>query len=427
MGRIKRGEMGGPEAAFEVTDGILNAGVKRSTMMDDLKGLPGHSYQFGDEVYKLWRYGQIRRFQKEFLTKNNLTKEMKRAFGGQEEALAVLNIRNASLAKRAAVQRVFDDGFLDYSRVSSAVNWARKGWSPFITFTAEMLPRFLERQRQHPLKALAYRQTFRSLNNYTERLDGTPTLAELQEAATAEELLPSYAKIGAFYAGRETVKTSDGEFLSHSFYDVSPYGIMGGLYKAKEGEWGFYDYIPDFLKPNEPLLDLAGRLIWNRGEFSDEDGSLYRPDDSGWRKAGAMLQLSSNKLLPSFMGGRSIDKIYSAMTGKPYSTRGKHMSVWEALEDAVLGIRTTKVIDPDIDSRVEYEQRVAKMPMTQDDFYLKKQKPEEWNKLVKERLEIIESNSRQRKANRDKNLEGELLGRYRRARMMKELEAMVGD
>jgi len=378
--------------------GIKNgsSGIEMSLLMSDamakIKGggeLASRSYQFGDEFYKLWRYGQIRALQKEFLTTNTLTREMVKAFGGKIEALDVLSHADPIMAKKAAVQRVFNDGFLDYSRTSKAVNWMRKGWSPFITFTAEMLPKFAERQAMNPIKGLFYREAFRVLNEYTSRIHGEPTLEDLEEIELARETLPTYSRMGGVYAGEKMIPTAEGELPAFAFMDVALWGPMGNLISPDDDTRGsgLEKYIPDLLEPQEPLTDTLFRIWFNRGDYSPTSGALFAEGSgvSGGEQAMSALNMARRKLLPPMLGGRNWDKIMAALTETPYGARGKMYDMETALWD-VLGARTVDVPqDNPIYEQWDREIRKNELPQTSAEWALFKYDPDAWYEKNEER------------------------------------------
>lgn len=436
--KIERDKTSGVESAFEVAGSLLEPNRSTLKMLKDglvkADAFATQQYRFGDEFYKLWRYGQIRSLQKKFLKTNNLSKEMIRAFGGQEEALRILNIADPILAKRAAVERTFADGFLDYSRVSAAVNWARKGWSPFVTFSAEMLPKFIERQRQYPIKALLYREMFRNLNNYTERLDGSPTLGDLEEISISEALLPEYMRGKSVYGGQKVIKTARGDVLEHQFWDVGPYTLIGGFQTALEEESSILDGYFEGAKqmfpqlelamPKEPITDVLGRAILNRNEWSNHSGQLFREDATIGERTAARLELAANKLLPS-LAGRALNKIYSAATGQPYGSRGKMMNVDEALADALVGIRSASRSPLNLEIGLENKAKKAEMVQTPDDKYMLMYNPEEWSEKATERGSRVQQLFEMRQANADKLLLQQLERNRKIDRGLKAMESMM--
>ena len=406
--KIQRDKASGVEASIMVTDTFM----QESWAAKGFKALFNNqiatkSYQFGDEFYKLWRYGQIRRLQKEFLKTNNLSKEMVRAFGGPQEALAILNIADANAAQRAAVQRTFMDGFLDYSRVSPVVAWARKGWSPFITFSAEILPKFVERQRQHPIKALLYREMYRSLNNYTLHLDGTATLGDMEEIAAQETLMPDYMKGKTMFAGRKLIDTAEGQIMQNQAYDLTPWHLTGGIYRPQEDESAsagdFFRFYQDVAMMREPFSDMIARIALNRNEWSDESGSLYRTDAPAEDKFAAGAGLLFRNMAPGWMG-RPASKLYSAVTNEPYGSRGRKFTIGEALEDGLAGIRLVSLQEPNLEAMTAYDERIAKTPQTSQDSYKKNYEPEQWDAETQGRLEKAGELSAARLRARDQRL-----------------------
>ena len=367
---LKRGVANGDhglERAFNVTDSFVNAAKTGKATLE----MAQKNYQFGDEFYKLLRYGQIRSLQKQFLKTGTLTNEMKAAFGGAVEAIDLLGIADPVLAKKAAVSRVFNDGFVDYSRTSKAVNWLRKGWAPFITFTGEMLPKFAAKQALNPFKAMFYREAFRNLNEYSHLIDGEPTLADLEDVESKRLMMPTYSRMGGRYVGVRNIPYADGDVPMHAFMDVSLWTPMGNLLTPTDDTRGsgIFDSIPDFLTLSHPLADVIGRVVFNRSDYQSTSGTLY-PTGSGadWTdKAVPALQMARRKLLPPMIGGRSLDKMYSGITGKPYGARGKVYTPGSALFD-IFGGRTTNVpVDSDITDGLERQMTLNETVLSPSD------------------------------------------------------------
>lgn len=147
------------------------------------------------------------------------------------------------------------------------------------------------------------------------------------------------------------------------------------------------------------MFDTAARLIMNRNEFSNETGALYRTDDLTSDKLAAGSQLVWNNMAPGFMG-RPVSKLLSAVSEKPYGSRGKMMSYADALSDGLLGIREVSLKEPNTEALLEYEMNAASSPQTPSDRYYKNYDPEAWESSVDERteraLERFEEKQRQK-------------------------------
>lgn len=119
-------------------------------------------YRAEDEVFKLWRFKQIRILQKEFQKTGKITKDMRRALGDDNKYLleildpAALG-RDVSAASRDALNlksaaKEAHRWFFDYSDVPGFVDAIRKTSLPFFTYTYKAVPTVAKWMAKHPIK-----------------------------------------------------------------------------------------------------------------------------------------------------------------------------------------------------------------------------------------------------------------------------------
>ena len=249
------------------------------------------AYIAEDEVFKLWRFKQIRVLQKEFRANGGIiTQDMRRALGADnEKLLGVLNHADDLAAIRAAASDSHK-WFFDYSDIPGWVDAVRKTAMPFFTYSYNAVPRVAKWMNRNPIKAFAWRETFDWVNFTNEFMHGDPTFEDVYDTQLLRAKLPAYARLTSVMlpkaAGREfdmvkrkTMTMTKNARLAPA-WDVQYWTQLGGLYKPSEayqrsGLAGFVEkYIQNPIVPT--LATLANRPAWDM--FGDRN--LVSREDS---------------------------------------------------------------------------------------------------------------------------------------------------
>ena len=287
------------------------------------------AYVAEDEVFKLWRFKQLRILQKEFKANGGIiTKDMRRALGkDNEKLLEVLNHSDELSAIKAAAHNSHK-WFFDYSDIPGWVDVVRKSAMPFFTYSYNAVPRVAKWMNRNPIKAFAWRQTFDWANFTQEFMYGDPTFSDVYETQRLRSNLPAYARLTSIMlpesahrefgvVDRKTLTTGRNARLAPS-WDVQFWTQMGGLYRPSQSYsrndfMGFVEkYIQNPIVPT--LATLGNRPSWDMMGTA----SITSPDDGHIEALTKKTQNIMNIWTPSW-----------AMPGIPqtYESEGKIVDI----------------------------------------------------------------------------------------------------
>ena len=297
-----------------------------------------NTYALGDNVFRLWRFKQLRMMQAEFVKTNKLTSEMLRAFEGDaQKAADVLRsgTREEMLLRAGTNAR---EAFLDYADVPQFVTWTRKVGAPFITFHAKALPMLSESFRRDPLKWAVWRHMFDYANYWGEAAadhDADPDGAYRREMDRLG--LPVWAQAGAMRLGAgERFGSPTTESV-----DLQYFTPMGGL--VQSGESFETSLVPEFLKSTNPVVGMVGALMFNRDPQSPDAGDLipYGAGVGPGEVIGAIAGQAWRDLAPPLLGTNA-RRIYNAArnTEADIAANPALQTVEEAILKSVLGLST---------------------------------------------------------------------------------------
>ncbi len=353
------------EASMQLADFVVNeiGGRMVKGTRKAYRFVPDHAaalYQFEENAFKITRYKQVWSIWEEMQKTGKITRDMKRALGGSEAAIELSKMSKEGM--RAFARKESNKWFFDYGDVSRAVEWAKNGWSPFVTFQYKAIPRVFEWMHSNPVKAFMYRRTFESLNWMTEFMDGTPPDPETyRERELERNSLPGYAKMATMRmpGSRDYEYSGLGSIEQARYLDLQHYTPMGSLLTPTLDFQT--DLWPDVLEPRHPLLTgVAGPLIFNRPEYNPESGRVNPPFIGGyWDRVKAKAKVVGRNMLPPLFPyhnpvtaplmpliapnwqGRSLDKLKSSLSGRPYPDvpEGRIDRFEDALRDAMFGYR----------------------------------------------------------------------------------------
>ena len=298
------------------------------------------AYVAEDEVFKLWRFKQLRILQKEFKANGGIiTKDMRRALGkDNEKLLEVLNHSDELSAIKAAAHNSHK-WFFDYSDIPGWVDVVRKSAMPFFTYSYNAVPRVAKWMNRNPIKAFAWRQTFDWANFTQEFMYGAPTFSDVYETQRLRSNLPAYARLTSIMlpesahrefgvVDRKTLTAGRNARLAPS-WDVQFWTQMGGLYRPSQSYsrndfMGFVEkYIQNPIVPT--LATLGNRPSWDMMGTA----SITSPDDGHIEALTKKTQNIMNIWTPSW-----------AMPGIPqtYESEGKIVDIPDMVKGLGLGL-----------------------------------------------------------------------------------------
>lgn len=230
-------------------------------------------YQWEENVFKLARYKQVKILQAEFAKTKTVSREMKRVFGSEDDALKALDVDEASRGRVAATEA--NKLFFDYGDTSDAVNLARRTFSPFITFQYKAIPRIADFMHKNPLRAFFYRRAFETLNLALEYGDQRDiSRQEILEREKERRALPEYIRATGIRLPVEEDRTFSGigEVPASQYADVQYMTPAGGLLQRASGyEGGMFPAMFSALEMSNPVVTVLGNQFYNKDSFTQRE------------------------------------------------------------------------------------------------------------------------------------------------------------
>ena len=232
------------------------------------------------------------------------------------------------IAARYAEKAIFD-----YGKIPPAVRWAKRWYSPFVTFTYKAIPAMAEAAVKKPWKAAKWAIISQGVKEAARLYLGQSK----QEADREEAVLPDYmARQTAPLVPSHLKLPLTDKYGRSKYLDLTyllPWGDVGE-------QWGQSDFTFRPLMPSHPLFTVASDLYHNREGFS---GMELMPDwMDPWEKAKALGGYLWRQAMPSLFGSYSSDKLVSAFSGG-LDRQGRPRSKWEALLDTMLGLKVRSI------------------------------------------------------------------------------------
>jgi len=224
-----------------------------------------------------------------------------KAYGAIEDVFKTIMAKDA-INKGASIEEAIkyaDKWLFDYSKTSKAVDWARQGPLPFITWSAKMLPRLIETLVKKPEKYLILWAMAAAAGAYSrDKLGITKEDEErqkqgwLQERGTSALLLPYRDNKGQL------------QFLDLSY--ISPWGSW--IQRGKSG-------LPQAIEPSNPFTILYNAYIANYDPFYQQQiANEYLPAKEQF---GKKTKYVLRGFLPSLApGGYGSEQIVDAYHGE---------------------------------------------------------------------------------------------------------------
>jgi diguanylate cyclase (GGDEF)-like protein len=223
----------------------------------------------------------------------------------------------------------------DYTKIPSGIKWAKRWYSPFITFTYKAMPRMAETAVRKPWKMAKYAMLFYAVEALTRRLRGESEEEEDRE----KRVLPDYMRrttlpgMPSHLRVPITDKYGRSKYLDLSY--ILPWGDIGEMWGQSR-----IKAVPRAFLPSHPLyvtvaevgfdtIMFTGQPLtkeWmNTGDYSKELGKEV------WRQA-----------MPSLAGSYSWNKLMAAAKGEK-DWAGRDRSFPEAVFDVFLGVKLRSV------------------------------------------------------------------------------------
>ncbi|MFW5930979.1 MAG: hypothetical protein ACOCQI_04420 [Desulfosalsimonas sp.] len=259
----------------------------------------------------------------------------------------------------------------NYGKIPPAIRWAKRWYSPFITFTYKAMPRVAEVGVRKPWKMAKYWMLYKAVEEGTRVLRGESE----EEVEREKKVLPDYMQKAMLPGMLSHVRVPITDKYGRSKYlDLSyimPWGDIGEM-------WGQANVgvLPRAFMPSHPLFITVAEVGFDEIMFTGEPLSREWHDTSDYMKA--VGKQVWRQMMPQLAGSYSWNKLMAAATGEK-DWAGRDRSMAEAVFDTFFGIRLRSI---DYHERFEWalrDQQEAIRQLRQDfirDYrYIHFQKP----------------------------------------------------
>jgi len=227
----------------------------------------------------------------------------------------------------------------NYLKIPPAIRWAKRWYSPFITFTYKALPRAAETAVREPWKFAKYLILMKAVEEISRRMYGESE----EEIEREKRVLPGYMRKEVLpgQLGHLRVPYKDkydrSKYLDLTF--ILPWGDIGEQWG--QGELPFpLRAVPRPFMPNMPFYMIPAEVGFNEVFFTGQE-LILKSDD--WHEASAKIGKQVwRQLVPSLAGSYGYNKVMAAWHGdRDWAMRDR--SLGEALFDSFLGIKLRSI------------------------------------------------------------------------------------
>ncbi|MCK4816190.1 hypothetical protein KA005_10515, partial [bacterium] len=222
----------------------------------------------------------------------------------------------------------------NYQKIPPAIRWAKRWWSPFITFSYKAIPRFAETVVRKPWKIAKYGLLMAAVEEITRRM-----LGESKEQMDREKrVLPDYMRKSILPGQLSHLRVAYRDEYGRSKYlDLSfilPWGDIAE-------QWGQSYLVGRPFLPNHPFYVFVAEVAFNEIFFTGQALTDKELDEGlpYWTKLGTQLW---RQAMPSLAGSYSFNKLMAAYKGeRDWALRERSMT--EAIFDVFFGLRIRSI------------------------------------------------------------------------------------
>jgi len=242
----------------------------------------------------------------------------------------------------------------NYQKIPPAIRWAKRWYSPFITFSYKAIPRFAETAIRRPWKIATIGAMLFAVEEITRRMYGESE----EEVEREKRILPDYMRktvlpgqlshLRVFY--RDDYDRS--KYLDLSF--VLPWGDVAE-------QWGQSHFVGRPFLPSHPLFITVAEVAFNEILFTGQELTVQDLDEGSeyLKKLGTQIW---RQAAPSLAGSYSYNKLISAVYGeRDWALRER--SVGEAVFDVFFGLKIRS-----IDYNEEHARRIKNLKSKIDEI-----------------------------------------------------------
>lgn len=247
----------------------------------------------------------------------------------------------------------------NYQKLPPAIRWAKRWYSPFITFTFKALPRVAETAIRKPWKFAKYLILMSAVEEITRRMYGESE----EEVEREKRVLPRYMRKSVLpgQLGHLRIPYRD-QYNRSKYLDLTfilPWGDIGEQWG--QGEMPFpLSVVPRPFMPNHPAYVIPAEWGFNEVFFTGQE--LILTSDT-WEESSLKLGKQVwRQLAPSLAGSYSYNKLMSAWKGeRDWALRDRPLG--EAMFDVFLGIKLRS-----IDYNEELAKRIRELKKERDEI-----------------------------------------------------------
>jgi len=238
--------------------------------------------------------------------------------------------QGASIKEAAAFA---EEWIFNYQKVPPAIRWAKRWYSPFITFSYKAMPRMAETAIRKPWKIAKYAIAMLAVEEVTRRMYGESK----EEIKREKKVLPDYMRKNVLPGQLSHLripwprKFGRSKYLDLSF--ILPWGDVAE-------QWGQSRLVGRPFLPTHPLLTVA-EVAFNEVLFTGQELTLKDIDTGSeyLKKIGTQIW---RQAAPSLAGSYSYNKLMSALRGeRDWALRER--SVGEAVFDVFFGLKIRSI------------------------------------------------------------------------------------
>jgi len=222
----------------------------------------------------------------------------------------------------------------NYLKIPPAIRWAKRWYSPFITFSYKAIPRFAETAIRKPWKIVKYGLLMLAVEEIARRMYGESK----EEVEQEKKVLPDYMRKSVLPGQLSHMripykdKYNRSKYLDLSF--ILPWGDIAE-------QWGQSRLVGRPLLPSHPLYVAVAEIAFNEVLFTGQELTTKDVDTGSdyLKKIGIQLW---RQAVPSLAGSYSYNKLMAAYKGEvDWALRDR--SLPEAMFDVFLGLKIRSI------------------------------------------------------------------------------------
>ncbi len=222
----------------------------------------------------------------------------------------------------------------NYQKIPPAIRWAKRWYSPFITFSYKAMPLFAETAIRKPWKVAKYLLLLAGVEEVTRRMMG-----ESKEEVEREKMvLPDYMRKSIFpgQLGHLRIPYKD-KYNRSKYLDLSYILPWGDIAE----QWGQSHLVGRPFLPSHPAYTAIAEIAFNEIMFTGQDLTNKDLDEGAdyWKKIGTQIW---RQAMPSLAGSYSYNKLMAAMKDEK-DWAGRERSVEEAVFDVFFGLKIRSI------------------------------------------------------------------------------------